>query len=668
MSGQRKFAAHLARLLVILVTLGCGSSKPAGKSGDAGGQTSKPSDSGGSTASSGEEGAENAGPAKPFVLGDLIEPFTPPTLAELNAVDWVDSPVIDDMQRLRDAKAKEPPPLVSVSAALAMKNDSPEANSKILSALSVMAPTDGTGVNWEASFKRALLQDLRTINPVLYSSVAEAEIINLTSFGLFGFDWNMIPFALDSYVKSWQTSRDHMLDKVVMRDDITWSDGRPITAHDVAYSFKLIMSSAVPIPAVRTNTEEFKWIEAYDDHTLVYFHKQPKSTNIWHLNFPVLPKHVYEKSIAKDPSLRTNDYHRELERSPVTGGMYEVVRWTRGQEIVLRRREGYYMHNGNQVRAKPAFAEMRFRVIEDGNTRLLALKSGDIQETELEAAEWQTKASGDDFYRENTKVTGPGWLYMYIGWNLDGQKAPYFTDVRVRRAMACAMNYKEMLDDLSYGVYSQSLGMFHPDSWMYPKQATEPYRFDLNKAEELLDAAGWKDSDADGIRDKEINGRRVKFEFDLVVSNKADRIAICNLFRESLESIGVTCNISPLEAAVFQERVFTKNYQAQMSGWSPGADPYTTKNIFVTGQGRNSGSYSNPEVDGLYEEASKEFDREKQAVLYGRIHQLVNEDQPYLFLYNKNWLYGFNKQLRGYRFSPRGPFHYSPGIEALWMQ
>ena len=69
-----------------------------------------------------------------------------------------------------------------------------------------------------------------------------------------------------------------------------------------------------------------------------------------------------------------------MEKNPVTGGAYEVVRWSRGQEVLLRRRENYFMHAGREVRPKPYFAEMRFRLIEDGNTRLLALKSGDIEE------------------------------------------------------------------------------------------------------------------------------------------------------------------------------------------------------------------------------------------------------------------------------------------------
>ena len=647
-----------------LIATGCSSDKQPSESGGA--DRSHESATGTSTAS--QPSAGEAGPVtseKPFQLGDLVEPFDPPPLAEVDQnTKWVDSPVVDALARLREAKAKEPP-LVSVAEALAMRNDSPEANQKILSALSMLAPPDGQGVDWMATFNRALIMDLSTMNPLLSSSIAESEINSLTSFNLFSFDWDMIPFAAKEFVASWQTSADHMMDKVVMRDDLVWSDGTPITAHDVVFSFKLIMSSAVPVPAMRTGTDQIRWIEAYDDHTLVYFHKEALATNVFNLNFQVVPKHVFEKSVVEDPTLRTSAYHRNLEKHPVTGGPYEIARWIRGQEVLLKRRESYYMHDGKEVRDKPYFDQMRFRIIEDGNTRLLALKSGDIEESELEAEQWVTQ-TGDDFYRENTKVSGTEWKYMYIGWNMDTEKVPFFGDLRVRQAMAYALNYKEMLDDLCFGLYTQCYGISQPGAWMFPKDPPELFHQDLDKAEDLLDEAGWVDSDGDGIRDKEINGRVVPFEFSLLVSNKPDRIAICNLLRENLESIGVICHIAPLEAAVFQERVFNKNYEAEMSGWASGADPSQERNIFGSGEGRNFGSYSNPEVDRLFTEAMKTFDRDQQAEIYGRINNLIYADQPYLFLYDENSFYGFNKRLRGYRFSPRGPFHYSPGISSIW--
>ncbi|MGL4512228.1 MAG: ABC transporter substrate-binding protein [Lacipirellulaceae bacterium] len=604
-------------------------------------------------------------PAGGFVLGDLLDPFDPPTLDGLNArVKWVDRPVLDTLKLLREAKAKEPAPELTADEALALRNDSNEANEKILAALSVLAPEDGSGVDYDATIRRAIQQECLSLNPILQSSVAETEVVGLTGFGLFGFDWEFAPLASADAVVSWQTSDDGLYDKVVLRDDLTWSDGKPITAHDVEFSFRAIMSSQVPVPAMRSGTGDMKLVKAYDDRTLVYFHRKPLATNVWNLNFAVIPRHVYAASIAEDPTLKTSDYHAKLESNPVSGGAYEVASRARGQGIVLKRRESYYVHNGKQVRDKPFFKEIRFRIIEDVNTSLLALKAGQLDESRLGAEQWLTQTDGDDFYRGNTKARGEEWTFFYISWNLAD---PLFADVRVRRAMAHAMDYEEMLGDLCFGLYQRCYGPFSKGSWMYPKDPAPLYEFDLDKAEDLLDEAGWGDEDGDAIRDKRIDGELVPFEFSLLVSNKPDRIAVCNLLRENLENIGVVCNITPLEAAVFQERVFKKQFQAEMAGWGAGADPSTSKNIFATGEDRNHGAYSNEEVDRLFDEGEREFDRAKRAEVYGRIGNLIYEDQPYTFLYEHSSFFGFGKPLRGYRFSPRGPFSYGPGFGSLWM-
>ena len=180
---------------------------------------------------------------KPFKLGDLIEPFTPPPLAELDkTAEWIDNPVQSGMEIMRKKQEALGPPPLSVEEALKLRNDSPEDNAKILGTLSRLAPPDDKGVDFEATFVRHTAADLKSSNPLLYSSITEGEFNSLTGAGFFSFDQNMDFFCPSESVVSWQTSKDHMMDKVVMRDDLTWSDGKPITAHDVEFSFKVIMT------------------------------------------------------------------------------------------------------------------------------------------------------------------------------------------------------------------------------------------------------------------------------------------------------------------------------------------------------------------------------------------------------------------------------------------
>ena len=111
-------------------------------------------------------------------------------------------------------------------------------------------------------------------------------------------------------------------------------------------------------------------------------------------DFSIIPKHVYEKSIAEDPTMARSEYHTDLEDHPVVGGPYELSRRVRNQEFVVRRRENYYMHDGKQVRPKPHFKEIRTKAIEDLNTALLALKAGQIEEMLLRPEHWFTQANG----------------------------------------------------------------------------------------------------------------------------------------------------------------------------------------------------------------------------------------------------------------------------------
>ena len=606
---------------------------------------------------------QTAGGATPAALGKNTppEPFDPPELAALDRdAKWIDRPVRDGLTLLREQLAKETPPL-TLAEALALRNTSAAINGQILATLGQL-PEDGAA-DLSARIERHLKGDLGSTNPIMISSTAEFDVLGLTGFGLFSFGRDLEPFASAETVTSWQTSGDGLFDKVVLRDDLVWSDGQPITAHDIAFTYQVIMDPRVPVPAVRSGTDQMRWVHAYDDQTVVFFHKEPLATNVWNINFPVLPKHVYTKTWENDPTLKESPEHVKLEETPVSGGPYEIVERKRGQQIVLRRRENWSQIDGKQVRDQPFFKEVRFRIIEDPNTSLLALKAGEIDDIELSPEQWTTQTTDNDFYTSNTKVTAPEWVSFHFGWNID---TVFFADRRVRRAMSYAFDHDRLLEKLCYGLYKPAVGNFPEEAWMASKKKLQPYQQDLDKAEALLDEAGWIDHDNDGVRDKEINGRLVPFEFSILVNQQPLRIAICALLKENLDQIGVRVNVRPTEPTVIMDLTQKKKFQAYMGGWGAGTDPDSSENIWATGAGRNFVSYSNPEVDRLFAEGRRERDRSKRAEKYARIHEILYDDQPYTWLYRQNSFYGFSKALRGYVFSPRGPFHYSPGFGSLW--
>ena len=233
--------------------------------------------------------------------------------------------------------------------------------------------------------------------------------------------------------------------------------------------------------------------------------------------------------------------------------------------------------------------------------------------------------------------------------------------------MTYAVDYDELIGTLLHGLYQQGRGDFHPTAWMFPKNGPEPVVQDLDKAEDLLDEAGWTDSDGDGIRDKMIDGVRVPFEFQLTTYQTETGIMAATLMKECLEQIGVTANVKPTEFVVMQEKSQKHEFDAEMAGWGTGVDPDEQDNIWRTGANRNYGQYSNPKIDELFDQGRREFDRAKRAEIYGQVHMLLWQDQPSTWLFYRNSFYGFNQRLRGYNFSPRGPFNYSPGFSSLYL-
>jgi peptide/nickel transport system substrate-binding protein len=587
----------------------------------------------------------------------------PESLERLDAeVEWEEMPVVDTYELYKEHLAKSKPQ-VTPEEALKLRNTSPEANEKILSALG-RPPRSDADAGWDGTLTRSLRMDLKSTNPLMISSTAEFEVLALTGVSLFTFDWNFIPYANADCVKSWHSSKDRLYDKVVMRDDLIWSDGTPITAHDVAFSYTTILDDRIPIPAVRAGTDQIAFVEALDDYTVIFGHKQALATNVWNVSFPVIPKHIYEKSIPDDYTMGESDYHLKYERNPICGGPYEIIKRIDKQEIVIERREEWYEQDGNEIRRKPFFKQIRFRVLDDPNTALLALKKGEIDDWELTPEQWQSQTDGDDFYQRNTKVYGLEWTYGYIGWNVS---TPFFNDKRVRWAMSYAFDHDEMLKNILYGLYESCRGIYHESAWMAPRRMPKPLHQDLDKAEELLDEAGWTDTDGDGYRDKEVDGRKVKFEFTLNIPNgSATAPRIAELLKDNLDQIGVSCIIKPTEFTVMQEKARTHEFHAQLAAWGTGTDPSTSENLWKTGEGRNYGEYSNPVVDRLFKLGEREFDPEKRAIIYGKIASLLWEDQPYTWLYNRSSFFGFNHDLRGYMFSPRGPYTYGPGFDAIW--
>ncbi len=502
-----------------------------------------------------------------------------------------------------------------------------------------------------------------TLHPLFLSSLVESTVSGTLFTGLFTFDKDMNWMVNDELVEDYQENENLTEITVKMKKGFTWQDGHPLTVHDIVYSWQQILDPAVPCQTQKPSVEPIEECIALDDYTIKFIQSKPLATARWNLLFPIIPKHLFEKEKKNNPDLKTGDYFNKWSRHPVGNGPYKIVEWKENDKVVVERWEDYKGF-------KPYFKQIIFKIIPDTNITLLSFEKEDIDVVrKLTSQQFAKETNTESFKKVGYKAWGTQWAFSYIGWNMDGSN-PFFNDKKVRLAMTHALNIPLILEKIAYNLSSQSLGVYHEDSWMYNPDV-KPFPFDLKIAGQLLDEAGWAIDPTDGWRYKTINGEKVLFKFTLTMpqgSQTSPKIAA--IFQEDLKLIGVQMDTRVLEWATYMEKSRKHEFQAGIAAWGTGADPDTGWNLWRTDQyktGRNYGGYSNPEIDKLFEEGRAEFDFEKRKKIYQKIHKILYEDQPYIWISNPPILSAINKRIRGVQFSPRGIFSFDPSFYGWWV-
>ena len=224
-------------------------------------------------------------------------------------------------------------------------------------------------------------------------------------------------------------------------------------------------------------------------------------------------------------------------------------------------------------------------------------------------------------------------------------RKPQFADKRVRRALCMLFDRQSIIDNVWGGLGTVITGsMFHK----VPEydQNIKPWPFDPEGAARLLEEAGWVDTDGDGIRDKD----GVPFEFELTFSSgiqEYERLGA--VYKEELARVGINMKLNPMEWATFQERVYNRNFDACMLAWvtSIMLDGYSLWHSSQAEQGMNHSGLIRDDLDKNLEDYRVEFDRDKRIVISHKIHAILHEEQPYLFLYARPGLVAFDKRVHG---------------------
>ncbi|WP_432737588.1 peptide-binding protein [Maridesulfovibrio sp. FT414] len=459
------------------------------------------------------------------------------------------------------------------------------------------------------------------------STVASKIFVALLKYNK---DIELVPEAAESF----EILEGGKLLRFKLREDIRWFDGKPLTAEDVEFTYKMMIDPNTPTAYAGDfqNIKEFRLTGKYS-FEVRYDKVFARSLITWASD--ILPKHILESE-----NLNETRYRRE----PVGAGPYKLKEWVPGRRLVLEANDDYF-------EGRPYIDQIVYRIIPDLSTQFLELKSGAVDTMGLTPQQYLFQTSGGDWDRNFQKFKYLSFSYAYLGFNME---SPFFKDVRVRKAINYAIDKEEIVKGVLLGLGYPAMGPYKPGTWVY-NDKLKPYGYQPEKARALLKEAGWVDTDGDGIIDRD--GKPFSFT---IITNQGNtlRIKSATIIQNRLKGVGIDVKIRTLEWAAFLNDFILKGrFDATVLGWNILQDPdiYSVwhSSKAVPG-GLNFIKYKNSELDELLEKGRSTLDQAERKVIYDRIQEIMHEEQPYCFLYVPMALPVYQKRIKGLEVAPAG--------------
>lgn len=479
-----------------------------------------------------------------------------------------------------------------------------------------------------------------------YGPAVQAYIFeSLLDRDLDTYDWK------PALATEWTISPDKRVFEFKLREGVKWHDGKDFTAEDVKYSYDVIFTDAYKAVQLRPYYESVKSVEVLDKYRVRFTVKDD-----YFMNFDVcagiqvLPKHFYENPENK------KDFGRKL----VGTGPYILSKYDKGQKIILVKNPEWWGNNDETEKNSYQIKKLNLRMVSEENVSLELLKKGDIDFQGFRPEGFVKKTVGDIWEKKIVKVKTENKSpkgYNFIAFNM---KHPVLKDREVRKALSMLFNRPLMLDKFEFNLSEYASGPIYVQS-DYASPNVKPIEFKPNDALKVLNQAGWKDTDKDGILDRVINGKKTKLSFT-IIDPSVDIMKYLTIFKEDASKVGVEVNIKNIEWNSFVKLLEERNFEAVRLAWGGGGVEWDPKQIWhsssIAGAGSNFISYTNPEVDKLIDQSRKLYEREQRIPLLRRVHELISADYPYIWWFNSKYtLYGHTKKIQ----KPKDTFTYGIG-------
>jgi peptide/nickel transport system substrate-binding protein len=498
--------------------------------------------------------------------------------------------------------------------------------------------------------RMANLSEPDTLNPVVGNQQVDSDLAML--WGGFFYNWNdaneYVP-ELVTAVPSQQNggiSKDGLTYTYHLRRGVTWQDGAPFDARDVIFTWHAIMNKKNNIPST-VGFDLITAIDTPDPYTLRVHLKEawaPFVATFFNQSgtpYPVLPAHL----LAKYPNINQVPYNAK----PVGTGPFSVERWQRGSKIVFEANPHYW-------RGAPKLTRIEYDPIPNENTILTLLQSHEIDlEYRGAANNW-----------EQLKNV-PGTRAVLTDFNQYGQlalnvTAPLLGDVRVRKALTYALDFKSMIQRISHGVNALAYTDQPSFSWAFNPD-TIHYAYDPAKAKQLLDAAGWKVG-ADGVRVKD--GTRLSITI-AGVTGSANGNAVDVLVQRYWKDVGVEAQVKNYISSLFFASygaggiLQTGKFDAAFFSWIGGTDP-DDSTLWMCDQfppnGQNVYHFCDRTLDAAEKVALSSSDRAVRKKAYGQIQAILADRAPTIITWYTRLITVENTDLKNYK-----PAH---AVTPLW--
>lgn len=422
-----------------------------------------------------------------------------------------------------------------------------------------------------------------------------------------------------------------------MRSALRWSDGKPITAQDVVFSYQLYGDSTLGTPRYE-NAAKIDSVVAENDSTVTFHFKRRYPEMLFDSGMWIIPRHVYAQVPRASLSTHPTVTHPEQQ---VVSGAFRVSARQPGQQITLV--------PNPQFSQKPLLDRIIIRVIPETTTRVVELQNGRV--------DFARGVSFDLVPRLRQQApnvqfdTETGRFWEYIGYNA---RRPMFADPSVRRALGLAADVPRMIRQLRMGEFvTQAAGPYPPILKDFHDPRMRPLPYDTAEAKRLLEAAGWRDTDGDGIREKD--GK--PFRFTLVTnSGNTRRADVSQMLQQMWRAVGVDVRLQQQEMASIAERQFqTRDFDAVLGSW--GVELSGTLGVLFSPEAQlNFVGYRDDEVVRLMEQAQAQPTTALSVPYWQRVAERIVQDQPYTWLYYYGPLTARSARLQGVKVDTYGAY------------